>query len=153
MNKYGLTLVDLKNVAPKDGPLVLANRVAQVFYVLNPKIEKHVVVSWKQKIIGVKNVKDNNEDVNQFEEMPLFTNPMNIKHIERVFDKNLMLYMRKDGNEKIVWKICITFYINVGIYLYRFEFVSYNIIYPICEKVRWHWKICMKNMDFWICII
>jgi hypothetical protein len=38
-------------------------------------------------------VKDNDEDVNQLEEMPLFTNPMNIKHIEREFDKNLMPYM------------------------------------------------------------
>jgi hypothetical protein len=29
-------------------------------------------------------VKDNDEDINQFEEMPLFTNPMNIKDIERL---------------------------------------------------------------------
>jgi hypothetical protein len=45
-------------------------------------------------------MKDNDEYVNQFEEMSLFTNPMNIKHIEKDFDKNLMLYMRKDGKEK-----------------------------------------------------
>jgi hypothetical protein len=45
-------------------------------------------------------VKDNDEDVNQFEEMSLFTNPMNIKCIEKNFDKNLMLYMRKDGKVK-----------------------------------------------------
>jgi hypothetical protein len=38
-------------------------------------------------------VKDNDENVNQFEEMPLFTYPMNIKRIEKEFDKNLMLYM------------------------------------------------------------
>jgi hypothetical protein len=42
-------------------------------------------------------VEDNDEDVNQFEEMSLFTNPMNIKRIEKDFDKNLMLYMQKDG--------------------------------------------------------
>jgi hypothetical protein len=42
-------------------------------------------------------VEDNDEDVNQFEEMPLFTNPMNIKHIEKDFDKNFLLYMRKGG--------------------------------------------------------
>jgi hypothetical protein len=41
-------------------------------------------------------------DVNQFEEMPFFTNPMNIKHIEKYFDKNLMPYMRKGGNGKFV---------------------------------------------------
>jgi hypothetical protein len=38
-------------------------------------------------------VDDNDEDVNQFEEMPLSINPMNIKHIEKDFDKKLMLYM------------------------------------------------------------
>jgi hypothetical protein len=45
-------------------------------------------------------VEDNDEDVNQFEEMSLFTNPMNIKRIEKDFDKNLMLYMQKDGKGK-----------------------------------------------------
>jgi hypothetical protein len=38
-------------------------------------------------------VKDNDEYVNQFEEMLLFTNPINIKNIEKDFDKNLMPYM------------------------------------------------------------
>jgi hypothetical protein len=47
-------------------------------------------------------LEDNDEDVNQFEEIPLFTNPMNIKHIEKDFDKNLMPYMRKGDNEKFV---------------------------------------------------
>jgi hypothetical protein len=75
------------------------DRVAQVFYVLDRETGKHVVVSGKQKIVGVENVEDNDEDVNQFEEMSLFTNPMNIKHIKREFDKNLMPYMR---NEKFV---------------------------------------------------
>jgi hypothetical protein len=49
----------------------------------NPEIGKHVFISEKQKIIGVENVKDNDEDINQFEELLLFTNPMNIKHIEK----------------------------------------------------------------------
>jgi hypothetical protein len=52
------------------------------------------------KKLLVENVEDNDEDINQFEEMSLFTNPMNIKHIEKDFDKNLMLYMRKDGKGK-----------------------------------------------------
>jgi hypothetical protein len=38
-------------------------------------------------------VEDNDEDVNQFEELSLFTNPMNIKRIEKDIDKNVMLYM------------------------------------------------------------
>jgi hypothetical protein len=67
VDNYGLTLVDLKNVGHKDDPWVLVDRVTQVFYVLDTEIEKHVVVYVKQKIIGVENVEDNNEDVSQFE--------------------------------------------------------------------------------------
>jgi hypothetical protein len=88
MDNYGLTLVHLKNVGHKDDPLVLADRVAQVFYVLNPETKKHVVVSTKKKMVGIENVEDNDDDVNQFVDMLLFTNPMNIKHIEKDFDKN-----------------------------------------------------------------
>jgi hypothetical protein len=47
-------------------------------------------------------VEDNNENVNQFEEMTLFTNPMNIKHIEKDFDKKVIPYMQKGGNGKFV---------------------------------------------------
>jgi hypothetical protein len=81
---------------------VLADRVAQVFYVLDPETRKHIVISRKQKIIGVDNMEDNDEDANQFEEMPLFTNPMNIKHIEKEFDKNLLIYMLKGAKGKFV---------------------------------------------------
>jgi hypothetical protein len=81
---------------------MLVDRVAQIFYVLDSEIGKHLVVSGKQKIIGVENVEDNDDDVNQFKEMPLFTNPMNIKYIEKDFCKNLIPYMRKGGNEKFV---------------------------------------------------
>jgi len=102
VDNYGLTLVDMKNVGHKDDPWVLADHVAQVFYVLDPHTGKHVVVSGKQKIVGVEDVEDNDEDINQFEEMPLFTNPKNIKLIEKSFDKDLMLYTRKGGNGKIV---------------------------------------------------
>jgi hypothetical protein len=76
---------------------VIADRVAHVFYVLDPETGKHVVVSGKQKIVGVQNVKDNDEFINQFEEMSLFTNPMNIKRIEKDFDNNVLLYMQKGG--------------------------------------------------------
>jgi hypothetical protein len=81
---------------------VFADRVAQVFYVLDPKTGKYVVISGKQKIVRVKNMKDNDKGVNQFEQMLLFTNPINIKHIEREFDKNLMPYIRKGGSGKVV---------------------------------------------------
>jgi hypothetical protein len=102
VDNYGLTLVDLKILAHKDDPWVLADCVTQVFYVLDSETRKHIVVSRKQKIVGVDNVEDNDEDVNQFEEMSLLTNPMNIKHIEKDFDKNLLLYMRKGDKGKFV---------------------------------------------------
>jgi hypothetical protein len=66
VNNYGLTLVYLKNLGHKDDPSVLADRVAQVFYVLDPETGKHVVVSEKQKIVRVENVEDNDENINQF---------------------------------------------------------------------------------------
>jgi hypothetical protein len=47
VNNYGLTLIGLKNVGYKDDPWVLADRVVQVFYVLDPETGKHVVVSAK----------------------------------------------------------------------------------------------------------
>jgi hypothetical protein len=68
----------------------------------NPEIGKHVFISEKQKIIGVENVKDNDEDINQFEELLLFTNPMNIKHMEKEFDNNFISYMRKGLYENYV---------------------------------------------------
>jgi hypothetical protein len=100
VDNYGLTLVDLKNLGHKDNPWVLTDCVARVFYVFDPKTGKHIIIFGKQKIVGVDDVEDNDEDVNQFEEMPLFTNPMNIKHIEKNFDKNLLLYIQKGGKGK-----------------------------------------------------
>jgi hypothetical protein len=49
VDNYGLTTVDLKNIGHKNDPWVLADRVAQVSYVLDPETRKHVVVSGKQK--------------------------------------------------------------------------------------------------------
>jgi hypothetical protein len=46
-------------------------------------------------------VEDNDEDINQFEEMPQFTNPMNIKHIEKDFDKNLIPICEKVAMENL----------------------------------------------------
>jgi hypothetical protein len=89
VDNYGLTLIDLKNVGHKDDPWVLGDHVTQVFYVLDPETGKHIVVSAKQKISRVDNMEDNDKDVNQFKEMPLFTNPMNIKRIQNTLTRIL----------------------------------------------------------------
>jgi hypothetical protein len=47
VDNYGLILVDLKNLRHKDDPWVLVDRVAQVFYVLDSKTGKHIIVSEK----------------------------------------------------------------------------------------------------------
>jgi hypothetical protein len=57
VDNYRLTLVDLKILGHKDDLWVLVNRVAQVFYVLDPKTGKHIVVFEKRKIVGVDNVR------------------------------------------------------------------------------------------------
>jgi hypothetical protein len=54
VDKYGLTLVDLKNIGHQDDPCMLADRVAHVSYVLDPETGKHVVVSGKQKLLELR---------------------------------------------------------------------------------------------------
>jgi hypothetical protein len=53
VDNFRLTLVDLKNVGHKDDPWMFADCVSHAFYVLDPEIGKHVVVSAKQKIVEV----------------------------------------------------------------------------------------------------
>ena len=86
--KYGMTTVDLNNLAYMDEPFVLANDVAQVFYVKDmstltkkrnqqKKIssdepKRHIVLSGKRNIVGVDDKTDMSEDYNKFHEIPPF---------------------------------------------------------------------------------
>jgi hypothetical protein len=76
--------------------------VSHKFFMYSIQKLGNTLLFLENKIVQVDNMEDNDEDLNQFEEMSLFTNPMNIKHIEKEFDKNLLLYMRKGGKEKYV---------------------------------------------------
>ena len=86
---YGMTTVDLKNLGCyKNEPFVLANDVAQVFYVKDmssrPKKRKHnetsssdepkrhIVLSGKRNIVGVEDKTDMSEDYEKFHEIPPF---------------------------------------------------------------------------------
>ena len=77
--QYGMTTVDLNNLAYADEPFVLANDVAQVFYVKDmstkPRKRKdkeanasydepkrHIVLSGKRNIMGVDDKTDKSED-------------------------------------------------------------------------------------------
>jgi hypothetical protein len=87
--RYGMTTVDLNKLAYLDEPFVLANDVAQVFYVKDmstrPKKRKdkqkntsydepkrHIVLSGKRIIVGVEDRTDMSEDYNKFHEIPPF---------------------------------------------------------------------------------
>ena len=101
VDNYGLTIVDLANVGYKDDPWVLARRVAQVLYVLDPsqKKQKHIVTAGKQSIIGVDGVTDIG-DYNGYGEMQLFTDlPTRIQTIEASL-KGVRPWLRSDGEER-----------------------------------------------------
>ena len=86
---YGMTTVDLNNLAYLDEPFVLANDVAQVFYVKDmsskPRKRKneqnntsddepkrHIVLLGKRNIVGVEDKTDMSEDYDKFHEIPPF---------------------------------------------------------------------------------
>ena len=88
--KYGMTTVDLNNLAYADEPFVLANDVAQVFYVKDmstrPRKRKdkeangsydepkrHIVLSGKRNIVGVDDKTNKSEDYEKFDEIAPFT--------------------------------------------------------------------------------
>ena len=88
--QYGMTTVDLNNLGFRDEPFVLANDVAQVFYVkdmstkpikrknkqtdtLYDEPKCHIVLSGKRNIVGVQDKTDMSEDYSKFDEIPPFT--------------------------------------------------------------------------------
>jgi hypothetical protein len=87
--QYRMTTVDLNNLRYRDKTFVLANDVAEVFYVKDmstkPRKRKdkqtnasydepkrHVVLSWKRIIMGVEDKTDMSEDYNKFDEISPF---------------------------------------------------------------------------------
>jgi hypothetical protein len=87
---YGMTTVDLNNLAYMDEAFILANDVAQVFYVKDMSTrtkkrkdkqsknasydepKRHIVLSGKRNIVGVEDKSDMSEDYNKFHEIPPF---------------------------------------------------------------------------------
>jgi hypothetical protein len=83
--KYGMTTVDLNNLAYMDEPFILANDIAQVFYVkdMSTKTRKrnqqkktssdepkrHIVLSGKRNIVGVDDKTYMLVDYNKFHEI------------------------------------------------------------------------------------
>jgi len=94
VDNYGIRVLNLSKVGYKDDPWIMANRVAQVFYVeqiLSPNDKKkindhlkHVVFPRKQQAIGVDGVSDLDE-FKQFSDMSLFVDDhlVKIRNVER----------------------------------------------------------------------
>jgi hypothetical protein len=90
--------IDLNHQGYKSEPFVLAKHVAQVFYVsdtINKRLK--VVIPEKRQIIRVENVIDE-EEFDQFDEIPLFITSM-IK--PRIPSANEAPYLRNDHHEKL----------------------------------------------------
>jgi hypothetical protein len=103
VDEYEFTIVDLRNVGHKDERWVLASTVAQVFYILDPKDEKkHIVIPDKQWVVGVDNVKDE-EEYNQFDGVHFFVDTTRINIVEtKISYSNVIPYARINGEEKFV---------------------------------------------------
>ena len=103
VDNYGLTRVNLGNVGHKDGPWVLATSIAQVFYQINPaNKKKRIVISGKQRILGVDGVEDA-EEYNKYDEIELFTDfPRKIKLVEASIGKDDKPWLRNVGVGKVV---------------------------------------------------
>lgn len=103
LDNFGLTIVDLGNVGHKNDPWVLADRVVHVFYATGPsQLKKHIVISGKQRILGVGDVEDV-EAYNQYENMTLFMDFGNyIKLVEETISESPKPYMRNKGVRKNV---------------------------------------------------
>ncbi len=73
IDDYGLTVVDRSKLGHKDDPWVLAERVAQVFYVNDPSDDKMAIaVPGKQNIVSIDSIEDVS-DYNQYDDVLLFT--------------------------------------------------------------------------------
>ena len=71
-DKNGFVSVDLRNVGYKTEPFILAKDVLQVFYMPDTvRTMRHIVLPGKRRIVGVHNAVDE-EEFNQFDEIPLF---------------------------------------------------------------------------------
>ena len=101
VEKYGFTTIDLSIVGFKDDPWILANNIAQVFYIPDPSNKKkEIVLPRKQQIVRVENVTDAKK-YNQFNEIPPFEDPENLKTIEATLSKTMMPYLRTDIEGKV----------------------------------------------------
>jgi hypothetical protein len=101
-DKYGMTNVNFRFLGYREQPFVLAKDVTQVFYVKDPdpanREEHHIILQGKRKIVGVKDVVDE-EEYNQFDALPPFGEDIIIPTID---DTKEPTYIRCDHDKVII---------------------------------------------------
>jgi hypothetical protein len=139
---------------------VLAKHVAQVFYVLDTTNKRlKVVIPGKRWIVGVENAVDE-EEFDQFDEIPPFVTPM-IK--PRIPSANKASYLRNDHREKlknlktktamesskmIVCKICSMCENMTFVWKFDFHWIFvWNMLNVwkyghLCENLAFIWYLC-----------
>jgi hypothetical protein len=97
-DKQGFIRNDLNHQGYKSEPFVLEEHVAQVFYVSDTTNKRlKVLMTWKQWIVEVENVVDE-EEFHQFDDIPPFITSM-IK--PRIPSANKAPYLCNDDHEKV----------------------------------------------------
>ena len=117
--EYGMTIVDLNNLGYRDEPFVLAQDVAQVFYIKDmsskPKKginkqkdepKRHIVLSGKRNIVGVEYKTDLSEEYNNFVVIPPFkVNADPCILLANALANDAAPYLRRDHNQGTFVKI------------------------------------------------
>src|SRR6266498_2774606 len=103
VDNYGFTIVDLNVAGYKNDPWILADNVAQVFYITDPvNAKKEIALPGKQRVAGVDNVTDP-EEYNQFDDVPPFGDPKKLKQVEIALRRtNAIPYLRTDAKGQLV---------------------------------------------------
>jgi hypothetical protein len=141
-DKYGFISVDLNRQGYKSKPFVLAKHVAQVFYVPDTTNKRlKVVISKKWQIIKVENAIDE-EEFNQFDEIPPFITSM-IK--PRISSANEAPYLRNDHHEKVKNFKKTRLQWKVAKWLCKICSICENM--TICVKI---WPFVWKFDFYWI---
>ncbi|XP_071714148.1 uncharacterized protein [Rutidosis leptorrhynchoides] len=97
VDKDGFTTVNLSTNGYKEEPFILAKLVTQVFFIEDPKDSRwHVVQYGKRRIVGVKNVVDEDE-YDQFDELQPFS--VGVQPLNEVVVGNNTIYVRGDHEE------------------------------------------------------
>jgi hypothetical protein len=101
VDEYGFTIVDLINVGHKDEHWVIALTVAQVFYILDPKDEKNILLFLTNNELSEL---EDGEEYNQFDEVSFFVDTTRINIVEtKISYSNVIPYARTIGEGKLVY--------------------------------------------------